>query len=213
MLIRRCYGTRFFLLLTFFSLLIFLPVKTLARERNLYFAETSPSPLKSPDTGITNDRSLDNQIKKRPPPHIRPRKSTLKKSAPGKPDIVLTNTLPLSLQDVIANTLKNNISIAVQEFQSKIRKEEIITQESVFDPTLSLETKWEDSTEQSSSAFANPLVSKNKNQTLELGFDQKLELGTQYGISFLGQKGKTNSTFAGLNPQYTTRAEINLSQP
>jgi len=213
MLIRRCYGTRVFLLLTFFSLLVFLPVKTSARERNLYFAETSPSPLKSPNTGITNDRSLDNQIKKKQPPRIRPRKSTLKKYAPGKPDIVLTNTLPLSLQDVIANTLKNNISIAVQEFQSKIRKEEIITQESVFDPTLSLEAKWVDSTEQSGSAFADPLTVKNKTQTWEVGLDQKLELGTQYGISFRGQKDKTNSRFAGLNPQYTTRVDLSFTQP
>ena len=213
MLIRRCYGSRAFLLFAFFSLLTFLPVKTFARERNLYFAETSPSPLKSPDTGITNDRSLDNQIKKRPPPHILSRKSTLKKSAPGKPDIVLTNTLPLSLQDVIANTLKNNISIAVQEFQSKIRKEEIITQESVFDPNVSLEANAATEKSPLASIFVQPPLRETDSLGLDLSFSQKLKLGTEYEIRFDNERSGTNSTFAGLNPQYTTRFEINLTQP
>ena len=213
MLIRRCYGSRAFLLFAFFSLLAFLPVKTFARERNLYFAETSPSPLKSPDTGITNDRSLDNQIKKRPPPHILSRKSTLKKSAPGKPDIVLTNTLPLSLQDVIANTLKNNISIAVQEFQSKIRKEEIITQESVFDPNVSLEANAATEKSPLASIFVQPPLRETDSLGLDLSFSQKLKLGTEYEIRFDNERSGTNSTFAGLNPQYTTRFEINLTQP
>ena len=112
-----------------------------------------------------------------------------RKSNPGKPDIVLTNTLKLSLRDVIESTLKNNVAIAVQQFQSQIRKEEIITQEADFDPSLSFETKWEDSTLQTASAFANPLTVKNKSQTWEVGLDQKLKLGTEYGLSFRGQKG------------------------
>ncbi len=116
MLIRRCSGARAFLLFAFFSVLIFLPVKTLAEERNLSLAQSSPKPLKKPKKGVVTDRFLDNQIKKRPTPQIRSRKSILKKSAPGKPDIVLTDTIQLSLQDVIAHTLKNNIAIAVQEF-------------------------------------------------------------------------------------------------
>ena len=212
MLIRRCEGTRAFLLFSFFSLLIFLPVKTFAKERILYFAESPPKPLKSPDKAVPNDRSLDNQIKKRPTPQIRSRKNTLKKSAPGKPDIVLTNTLKLSLRDVIANTLKNNVTIAVQQFQSQIRKEEIITQESVFDPTLSLEGNATQEKRLSSFAVSNPTTQVNT-QSMDLTFEQKLKLGTQYELKFRNDRIETDSNFAALSPQYNSRFEVNLTQP
>jgi outer membrane protein TolC len=169
--------------------------------------------LKKPGKRAVSDRVLDNEIKKSPPSQVGPRINTLKRSAPGKPDIVLTNTLELSLRDVIANTLRNNVSIAVQEFQSKIRKEEIITQESVFDPSLSLEGNATQERNLIASAFAQPPKSNNNSQSLNLSFDQKLKTGTEYELRFENSRNETNSLFAGLNPQYTTRFEINLTQP
>jgi outer membrane protein TolC len=213
MLIRRCEGTRAFLLFAFFSLLIYLPVKALAKEKNLSLAQSSSKPSEKLKKSDVTDRHLDNQIKKRPTPEIRPRKSTLKKSAPGKPDIVLTDTMELSLRDVIAHTLNNNVAIAVQEFQSQIRKEEIITQESVFDPTLSLEGKANQQRNLVASAFAQPPKTKSNTQSLDLSFNQKLKTGADYELRFENSRGETNSAFAGLNPQYTTRFEVNLTQP
>ena len=203
MLICRRAGTSALFLFTLFSLLIFLPIETLALDRKLYFAESVTKPLKNQAGSSATDRVLDNRTQKISPSQVRSE----------KPDIVLTNTLKLSLRDVIENTLKNNVSIAVQQFQSQIRKEEIITQEADFDPSLSLETKLTDSTLQTNSAFANPPINKNISQNWEIGFDQKLKFGTQYGISFQGQKDKTNNTFTPLNAQYTTKAEISLTQP
>lgn len=212
MLIYRCESTRAFLLFLFFSLLIFLPVKTFAKERNLYFAEFSLSPLKNPDKGIANDRSLGNQIRKKSTSQIHSEKNTLKKSTPVKPDIILTNTLELSLRDVITNTLKNNVSIAVQEFQSKIRKEEIITQEADFDPNISLEGNATQEKILSSFAVSNPVTQQNT-QNIDLSFDQKLKLGTQYELKFRNDRIETDSFFAALSPQYNSRFEINLTQP
>ncbi|MDH3257769.1 MAG: TolC family protein, partial [Nitrospinota bacterium] len=213
MLIRCCTGTHVFLVLAFVSLLLVLPVKTFAKERRYFLAETTPESLKKPDKGVVTDRYLDNEIKKTAPSQVPSRKSTLKKSASGEPDIVLTNVLRLSLLDVIANTLKNNVSIAVQEFQSKIRKEQIITQESVFDPSLSLEGNANQQRNLIASAFAQPPKSNNNTQSLNLSFDQKLKTGTEYELRFENSRNETNSLFAGLNPQYTTRFEINLTQP
>jgi len=213
MLIRRCDGTSVFLLFVFLSPLILPPVKTLAQGRNLYFTESTLKPLKNQGNGVVTDRVLDNQIKKVPPTQVRSGKSAPKKSAPGKPDIVLTNTLQLSLQDVVENTLKNNVSIAVQEFQSKIRKEEIITQEAVFDPNVSLEANAATEKNPLASAFVQPPLRDTDSLGLDLSFSQKLKLGTEYEIRFDNERSGTNSTFAGLNPQYTTRFEINLTQP
>ena len=213
MLIRHYEGTRSFLVFAVFSLLIFSHVKTFANERNLYFAESSPKSLNSKAKDIVIDRSLDNQIKKGPSPQVLSKEKTPEQSSLGKPDIVLTNTLKLSLKDVIAHTLKNNVSIAIQEFQSKIRKEEIITQESAFDPTLSLEGKAIQERNLVASAFAQPPKINSNDQSLNLSFNQKLKTGTEYELRFENSRNETNSSFAGLNPQYTTRFEVNLTQP
>jgi outer membrane protein len=213
MLIRRCEGICAFLLIAFFSLLIVLPVRTFANERELYLAQSTPKPLKKQGKGVAADRVLDNRIKKTTPSPVISGKTTPKISAPRKPDIVLSKTLPLSLRDVIAKTLKSNVSIAVQGFQSRIRKEEIITQESVFDPTLSLEAKANKQKQPLASAFVSPTIRKTSAQSLNLSFNQKLKTGTEYELKFNNERSENNSTFAGLNPQYITRAEISLTQP
>ncbi len=213
MLIRRGDGTCVFLLFAFFSQLIFLPVQTLAQGRNIYFTESALKPLKNQGDGVVTDRVLDNQIKKMPPTQGRSGESNPKKSKPRKPDIVLTNTLEMSLQDVIANTLKNNISIAVQEFQSKIRQEQIITQEAVFDPSVSVEANANKETDAAASFFVTPPILRTDSINLDLSLSQKLKLGTEYEIKFDNERSGTNSLFAGLSPQYTTRFEVNLTQP
>ncbi len=130
----------------------------------------------------------------------------------SKPDIVLTHTLEMSLQDVIANTLKNNVSIAIQNFQSQIRKQEIITQEAEFDPNISFEGNVTQERRLSSFAVSNPKTNVNT-QNFELGFDQKLKLGTQYELKFRNERIETDSAFAALSPQYNSRFEVNLTQP
>jgi outer membrane protein len=201
MLIRRCAGTSVFLLFTFSCLLIFMPVKTLAKERKNRLAQSSPKPLKSKNKEAVTDRFLDDQMQKMPT------------QVPSrKPDIVLTNTLQLSLKDVITNTLKSNVSIAVQQFQSQIRKEEIITQEADFDPNISLEANATQEKILSSFAVSNPITQQNT-QNFDLSFDQKLKLGTQYELKFRNDRVETDSFFAALSPQYNSRFEINLTQP
>ncbi len=130
-----------------------------------------------------------------------------------KPDIVLSNTIQLALKDVIRETLKNNVTIAVQNYTNKIREQNIITSESEFDPIFSVDLKATDDTNPVASAFANPQIQETESQSWTLGLSQKLHPGTEYQFSFLGQRDGNNSQFAGLNPQYTTRIELNVTQP
>ena len=204
MLISPRSGWSAFLLFTLFSFLIYSPAELAALERNLYFAESEPKVLNKKDKGQAADRVTDNQKIKAPSPKV---------SMSEKPDIVLSNTLQLSLKDVIEGTLKNNVSIAVQQFQSQIRKEEIITQESDFDPILGFEAKANNQRNLLSSAFAQPPLSITNSQSLDLSFNQKLKTGTEYELKFENSRDETNSAFAGLNPQFTTRFEANLTQP
>jgi outer membrane protein TolC len=205
MLMRRpSVADGFFCLL--FIQLIFLPVDSFSKERRFFLAESSQKALKKPNIGTLSGPRASDGLKTAPSYKTRT-------SQTGKPDIVLTNTLELTLRDVIANTLKNNVSIAVQSFQSQIRKEEIITQESVFDPSVSLDGNATQQRNLVASAFANPPKSKSNSQSLDLSFNQKLTAGTEYELRFENERNESNSTFAGLNPQYTTRFEVNLTQP
>ena len=139
---------------------------------------------------------------------------TLNLNSNEKSDLIFnTGPLELSLQEVIQKTLKNNVGIAVQQYESKIKKENIITEEADFDAILTLEVTEKNNDDPSASAFANPAVSKTKGQEWKLSLSQKLKMGTEYEFNFSGQKDKTNSQFAGLRPEYGTRVELNLTQP
>ena len=195
-----------------FILLILLPVDSFPKDRRFFLAEPSQKTLKKPDMGTLPRSDVDGGLKQAPSYETQ---TPLAQPAPriSKPDIVLTHTLEMSLQDVIANTLKNNVSIAIQNFQSQIRKQEIITQEAEFDPYISFEMNASQQRNLVASAFAQPPKSKSNTQSLDLSFNQKLKTGTEYELRFENERNETNSTFAGLNPQYTTRFEINLTQP
>lgn len=203
------------LLVVFINALFFLPVETFAQKRKLYFAESNPKVLKNPDKAIVPERFRDNQkIKKAPSDSSsEDENSTRQTRRRRKPDIVVTNRLALTLKEVISKTLENNVSIAVQEFQSQIRRQQIVTEESAFDPNISLKGNVTQERELQSSAFADPLKSDINTQSLDLGFDQKLSFGTEYELLFKNNRTESNSRFAGLNPQYTTRFEVNLTQP
>ncbi len=200
-----------FLYLVILISLVIMPGKSYSKERNTFFDSTielKKQGLKDPPRHFFFSQKLKSEI-----PQKSPGKGMASpKNSPQKPDLVVSNTIGLSLNDVIANTLKNNVSIAVQEYQSRIRKEEIITQEAEFDPSFSLEAKANKQKQLSSSAFANPVTDSNT-QNLDVGLNQKLKSGTQYELNFKNQRNETDFRFAGLNPYYTTRLELNVTQP
>ncbi len=119
----------------------------------------------------------------------------------------------IGLSDVITVTLQNNVAIAVQEFQTGIRQEEISGQKAPFDPNLIIEGRANENRNQVASAFAAPDVSNTERQSWKMGLAHKLVTGTQYELNYTGVRDETNSRFAGLNPQYTSRVEVNLTQP
>lgn len=119
----------------------------------------------------------------------------------------------LGLVEVITLTLQNNVAIAVQGYQTGIRQEEITSQKAPFDPNIVIEGRANENTSQNASAFAAPDVGNTERQSWKLGLSQRLVTGTQYELNYTGFRDETNSRFAGLNPQYTSRVEVNFTQP
>ena len=123
------------------------------------------------------------------------------------------NELGLTLTQVVETTLKNNVSIAVEEFNAKIREQDITDRKSEFDPTISLELSTEERSNQVSSAFASPNKARNRDHVWDLYLNQKVVTGGDYEINFNNSRNKTNSTFAGLNPQYSSELLFSATQP
>ena len=122
-------------------------------------------------------------------------------------------SVSLSLKKVIEETLKNNTSIAVQKFNSKISEQTIFEKEADFDAVLGFGFSVGEEIRQAAGAFANPAKSRNQNYDWDFSVTQKFITGANYDLSFNSNKNLTNSTFAGLNPQYTSDFNISLTQP
>jgi outer membrane protein TolC len=132
--------------------------------------------------------------------------------------VQFTNTqtpkyLSFSLKDIIGKTLQGNISIAVQEYQSKIRTQQITEQDAVFDHNIFGEFNANGTRRQVASAFANPAVSNDLNHLWNLGVNKRFVTGTEYSVSYEAQRDTTNSVFAGLNPQYSSELVLKITQP
>ena len=122
-------------------------------------------------------------------------------------------SIVLSLKDAIIRTLSNNVSIAVESFNSKVKKETIIESLSEFDATLGLELSTGRKTQQLASAFSSPNRMANDNDNWDLSLSQKLVTGANYQFDFTNNRNKTNSKTAGLNPSYSSEFQLSLTQP
>jgi len=181
------------------------PIKDTIKPKSLMSTELSKSTAKT-----THIKVLDPSLKK-----INSDSSTAKvelftpidslKKTPG--------SIVLSLKDAIIRTLSNNVSIAVESFNSKVKKETIIESLSEFDATLGLEFSTGRKTQQLASAFSSPNRMENDNDNWELSLAQKLVTGADYQFDFTNNRNKTNSKTAGLNPSYSSEFQLSLTQP
>ena len=124
-----------------------------------------------------------------------------------------SGSIVLSLKDAIIRTLSNNVSIAIESFNSKVKKETITESLSEFDATLGLELSTGRKTQQLASAFSSPNRMENDNDNWELSLAQKLVTGAGYQFDFTNNRNKTNSKTAGLNPSYSSEFQLSLTQP
>ena len=87
------------------------------------------------------------------------------------------NELGLTLRQVVETTLKNNVTIAVQEFNAKIREQDITDRKSEFDPTIGMNLSTLERSNQVSSAFASPDKARNQDYDWDFSLNQKWSQG------------------------------------
>ncbi len=122
--------------------------------------------------------------------------------------------LPLTLQETVERVLKNNISISVQSYNSKINEQFIFDKEADFDPTVDFEFTLSEETRQSSkvASLSDP-KRRNKDYDWDLSVSQKFVTGGDYELSMDSNKNETSSSLASLNPVYSADLELTVTQP
>ena len=181
------------------------PIKDLFKPKSLMSTELSESAAKIPNAKVL-DASL----------HKNDSDSSISKVGLFTPIDSLKKhpgSIVLSLKDAIIRALSNNVSIAVESFNSKVKKETIIDSLSEFDATLGLELSTARKTQQLASAFSSPNRMENDNDNWDLSLSQKLVTGANYQFDFTNNRNKTNSATAGLNPSYSSEFQLSLTQP
>ena len=181
------------------------PIKDLIKPKSLMSTELSESAAKIPNAKVL-DASL----------HKNKSDSSISKVGLFTPIDSLKKhpgSIVLSLKDAIIRALSNNVSIAVESFNSKVKKETIIDSLSEFDATLGLELSTARKTQQLASAFSSPNRMENDNDNWDLSLSQRFVTGANYQFDFTNNRNKTNSATAGLNPSYSSEFQLSLTQP
>jgi len=120
--------------------------------------------------------------------------------------------LSLTLQETIETVLKNNISISVQSYNSKINEQFIFEKEADFDPTVDFEFTVGEETRQSASTLAD-----SKTRDLDYDWDfsvsQKFVTGGDYELTMDNNKNQSSSSRTSLNPIYSSDLALTFTQP
>ncbi len=120
----------------------------------------------------------------------------------------------LSLKESILLGLKNNLDIAIEGFNPKIRDADVTVARAVFDPTAFAEIFFSKSKFQNRDALATNAVTENDDIFGAAGIRQVLPTGANYEVRYGTNRNDTNTSFLQiLNPAYFSDLNLTLTQP
>jgi len=122
-------------------------------------------------------------------------------------------TVSLSLQDCIAQTLKNNLGVAIQVLNPLQAKNAVTLAKEFFLPTFSLGANKQSSTSVSYSFIdsSGNIISKTNNYTFSA--IQNVPFGGQFTLSATGYETNSNQNYQTINPRFGTTLRFNFTQP
>ncbi|MBN2346578.1 MAG: TolC family protein, partial [Candidatus Aminicenantes bacterium] len=105
-------------------------------------------------------------------------------------------TLALTLEDVIARALKNNLDLQIEMSNPEISQALLDKSSAIFVPTLALDFGRTSTTTPSSSIFTGADVEKADSGTLGFTLTQKLLLGGNLSVTLDNSRNSTNSVYS-----------------
>jgi outer membrane protein len=128
-------------------------------------------------------------------------------------DFVFDGKLRLGLEDAIALALLNNTDISVNRAQYDLSQFPIQRSHQPFDPLIVSSFSPIRSVSPSASTLAGALTLSTLNQTTSITYSQEFQTGTSVGVGLNTTRATTNSSFATVNPSFTSGLTFSLSQP
>jgi outer membrane protein TolC len=119
----------------------------------------------------------------------------------------------LTLQQAIEMALENNLNVVVSRLDTQIQAEGVTAARGVYKPEVSASLNNLDSRSPAQSQLigANVLASTRTNYTL--AWNQELQTGGNYNVSWQNLRQTTNSAFSGFNPLYDAALSAQVIQP
>ncbi|WP_031496606.1 TolC family protein [Bryobacter aggregatus] len=128
-------------------------------------------------------------------------------------DHVVGEKLELSLKAYLELALNNNTDIQIQRLSLEIPKNAITRAFSMYDPQFVGRFGSTRSKTAATDALAGATTVSTLSQPLTLNWSQLAPTGTQYSVNYGASKNSTNSTFASLNPAYSSNLNLAFTQP
>lgn len=122
----------------------------------------------------------------------------------------------LSLQESILLGLKNNLNIAIEGFNPKIREADVTNTKAVFDPTVFAEVGFTSVQTPNRSVLAGVTESKSDDFDWNVGFRQDLPTGASYELRFDNNRNFNNAAFfstLNTNTAYSSDLSLTVTQP
>jgi outer membrane protein TolC len=122
-------------------------------------------------------------------------------------------TVELTLQQAIEMALENNLNVVVSRLDTQIQAEGVSSARGVYKPEISASLNNLDSRSPAQNQLigANVLASTRTNYTL--AWNQELQTGGNYNVSWQNLRQTTNSAFSGFNPLYDAALSAQVIQP
>jgi outer membrane protein TolC len=128
-------------------------------------------------------------------------------------DFVAGGTLELSIRNYLDLVMANNPDVGVQKVTVEFSRSAIARAFGIFDPLGIASFGATRTRTQSNSLLAGASTLNQLSQPFSLQYQQLLETGTTYGISFNDVKSSSNSSFSTFNPQLNSNINFSMTQP
>lgn len=145
--------------------------------------------------------------------------STARTTLAASPDSALTATIErlpgerLRLADAVASARVHAAEARIAEAGLAAAEQAVRREKGSFDPELFGSADWGSTDTPSASLFAGADVLQTERADFEAGARIRTRLGTELSASVNSYRHTSNSSFAALDPEYTSYAALTLRQP
>jgi outer membrane protein len=128
-------------------------------------------------------------------------------------DYVVSGRLELTVKSYLELVMANNPNISLQRLNVVLSEDAITRAFGIFDPFATASFTATRSKSGTTNATSGASTLNTLSQPLNFGVSQELSTGTQYSINYSDFKSSSNSSFATINPAYSSSLNFNVTQP